>query len=64
MTPIVSGSTNKLVTMVYDAFNRRIAGYTGNGSTVWRRDHYFWDGDQVHTIANGTTSPTATPTFA
>lgn len=63
MTTKVSGTTNKLVTVTYDAFNRRIAEYAGNGSTVSRRDHYFWDGDQVHTIANGTSSPTVTDRF-
>jgi RHS repeat-associated protein len=63
MTTKVSGTTNKLVTVSYDAFNRRIAEYAGNGSTVSRRDHYFWDGDQVHTIANGTSSPTVTDRF-
>lgn len=62
-TTKTSGTTNKLVTVSYDAFNRRIAEYAGNGSTVSRRDRYFWDGEEVHTIANGTTTPTVTDRF-
>lgn len=62
-TTKTSGTTNKLVTVVYDAFNRRIAEYAGNGTTVSRRDRYFWDGEEVHTIANGTTTPTVTDRF-
>jgi len=62
-TTKTSGTTNKLVTVVYDAFNRRIAEYAGNGTTVTRRDRYFWDGEEVHTIANGTTTPTVTDRF-
>jgi RHS repeat-associated protein len=66
MTTTASGSINKMVTVVYDAFNRRVAEYVGsngNGNKITRRDHYVWDGDQVDTVANGTTTPTVTDRF-